>query len=134
MRQALLPSLRYPRAWFGAGLLIASAITVTSLLPARDLPALGISDKVEHAVAYLLLAFWFASVMARRDFVYLVLALLAFGGGIEIAQGLMGLGREADLLDLAADGVGIVAGVVLAATPLGRWAEVIEDLLARRGA
>jgi VanZ family protein len=133
MRQALLPTLRYPRAWFGAGLLIATAITVTSLLPARDLPALGISDKVEHAVAYALLAFWFASVMARRDFLYLVLALLAFGGGIEIAQGLMGLGREADLLDLAADGVGIVAGVVLAATPLGRWAKVIEDLLARRG-
>ena len=45
----------------------------------------------------------------------------------------MGLGREADLLDLAADGVGIVAGVVLAATPLGGWAKVIEDLLARRG-
>ena len=134
MRQALLPSLRYPRAWFGAGLLIATVITVTSLLPARDLPAFGISDKVEHAVAYALLAFWFASVMARRDFVYLALALLAFGGGIEIAQGLMGLGREADLLDLAADGVGIVAGVVLAATPLGGWAKVIEDLLARRGA
>ena len=132
MRQALLPSLRYPRAWFGAGLLIATVITVTSLLPARDLPALGISDKVEHAVAYALLAFWFASVMARRDFVYLALALLAFGGGIEIAQGLMGLGREADLLDLAADGVGIVAGVVLAATPLGGWAKVIEDLLDRR--
>jgi VanZ family protein len=134
MTQALLPSLRYPRAWFLAGLLIATAITVTSLLPARDLPALGISDKIEHAVAYLLLAFWFASVMARRDYVYLVLALLAFGGGIEIAQGLMGLGREADLLDLAADGVGVLAGVALAVTPLGRWAKVIEDLVARRGA
>ena len=134
MRQALLPTLRYPRAWFCAGLLIATVITITSLLPARDLPALGISDKVEHAVAYALLGFWFASVMARRDFVYLALALLAFGGGIEIAQGLMGLGREADLLDLAADGVGIVVGLVLAVTPLGRWAKVIEDLVARRGA
>ena len=85
-------------------------------------------------MAYLLLAFWFASVMARRDYLYLMLALLAFGGGIEIAQGLMGLGREADLLDLAADGVGILAGVGLAATPLGGWAKVIEDLVASRGA
>jgi VanZ family protein len=134
MTQALLPTLRYPRAWFLDGLLIATAITVASLLPAHDLPALGISDKLEHAVAYLLLAFWFASVMARRDYPYLVLALLAFGGGIEIAQGLMGLGREADLLDLAADGVGVLAGVALAATPLGCWAKVIEDLVARRGA
>jgi len=132
MMQALLPTLRYPRAWLFAGLLIATAITVASLVPARDLPPLGVSDKVEHAVAYLLLAFWFASVMTRRDYVYLILALLAFGGGIEIAQGLMGLGREADLLDLAADGAGILAGVLLAATPLGRWARLIEDFVARR--
>lgn len=134
MRQALLPTLRYPRAWFGAGLLMATAITVACLVPARDLPALGISDKVEHTVAFLLLGFWFASVMTRGDLPYLVLALVAFGGGIEIAQGLMGLGREADVLDLAADGAGSVAGVVLAATPLGRWAKVCEDLLARGSA
>jgi VanZ family protein len=132
MTRLLLPTLRYPRAWFFLGLVIATLITITSLMPARDMPSLGVSDKLEHAVAYLVLAFWFASVIARWDYFFLGLALLALGGGIEIAQGLMGLGREADIKDLAADGVGIVAGVLLAATPLGRWANVIEDWLARR--
>ena len=132
MKSVLLTTLRYPRAWLCLGLLMALFITVMSLLPANNLPSLGISDKIEHAAAYALLAFWFASVMGRWDYLYLFLALLAFGGGIEIAQGLMGLGREADLLDLAADAAGSVVGLGLAATPLGRWARFIEDQLPRR--
>ncbi len=132
MKSVLLTTLRYPRAWLCLGLLMALFITVMSLLPANNLPSLGVSDKIEHAAAYALLAFWFASVMGRWDYLYLFLALLAFGGGIEIAQGLMGLGREADLLDLAADAAGSVVGLGLAATPLGRWASFIEDLLTRR--
>ncbi len=132
MKSVLLTTLRYPRAWLCLGLLMALFITVMSLLPANNLPSLGVSDKIEHAAAYALLAFWFASVMGRWDYLYLFLALLAFGGGIEIAQGLMGLGREADLLDLAADAAGSVVGLGLAATPLGRWARFIEDQLPRR--
>ena len=132
MKPVLLTTLRYPRAWLCLGLLMALFITVMSLLPANNLRSLGISDKIEHAAAYAVLAFWFASVMRRWDYLYLFLALLAFGGGIEIAQGLMGLGREADLLDLAADAAGSVVGLGLAATPLGRWASFIEGLLTRR--
>ena len=132
MKSVLLTTLRYPRAWLCLGLLMALFITVMSLLPANNLPSLGVSDKIEHAAAYALLAFWFASVMGRWDYLYLFLALLAFGGGIEIAQGLLGLGREADLLDLAADAAGSVVGLGLAATPLGRWARFIEDQLPRR--
>ena len=132
MKPILLPTLRYPRAWFCLGLLMAACITVVSLVPAEKLPSVGVSDKLEHALAYLLLGFWFASVIARWDYVYLVLALLALGGGIEIAQGLMGVGRQADWRDLLADGIGILAGVGLAATPLGHWANFIEDRLVRR--
>jgi VanZ family protein len=126
------PALRYMKAWLAVGLLIAVAITITSLVPARDLPALGISDKLEHVIAYLLLAFSFASVIPWIDHPYLMLALLAFGGGLEIAQGLMGLGREMDLMDFLADAAGIVVGNALALTPLGRWARLIEAYLMRR--
>jgi VanZ family protein len=132
MKRVLLATLRYPRAWMTLGLVIAVLIVIASLTPARDMPVLGISDKLEHAVAYLVLSFWFASLMPRRDYVYLSLALIAFGGGLEIAQGVMGWGREADLMDLVADGAGILAGVLLAATPLGRWAQLIEGYLAPR--
>jgi VanZ family protein len=132
MKPLLRPELRFRRWWFCTGLLIAAAITVTSLLPARNLPDLGLSDKFEHAFSYLVLAFWFASVIVRRDYFVLMMSLLAFGGAIELFQGWMGLGREADLLDLAADAVGIALGVALAATPLGRWAEWLERLWGRK--
>jgi len=132
MKPILLASLRYRRAWFCLGLLMALCVVVMSLLPSHDIPALGVNDKIEHGVAYLGLGFWFGSLIGRRDSLFLLLALLALGGGIEIAQGLMGLGREADLMDLAADAVGSLLGLGLAATPLGRWVRFIEDLLPRR--
>jgi len=134
MASTLQASLRYPRAWLAMGLLMATFITIACLVPARDLPSLGVSDKFEHGLAFFVLAIWFAGVLERRDFIYLALALVAFGGGIEIAQGLMGLGREADVRDLAADAAGVAVGILLALTPVGRWASVVESLLTRRRA
>jgi len=134
MSLGLHRSLRYGRAWFAFGMLIALAITVSCLLPARDLPQIGfaLSDKVEHGIAFFVLTFWFAGVLTRRDFLFLALALVAFGGGIEITQGLMGLGREADLKDLLADAAGVLSGLALAMTPLGRWALFVESLFTTR--
>ena len=40
----------------------------------------------------------------------------------------MALGREADAMDLLSDAVGIVIGLVIAATPLGGWARWLESL------
>jgi VanZ family protein len=134
LNPVLRPSLRFSRLWFCLGLLIAAVITVMSLVPPRDVPNLGLSDKFEHSFAYFVLAFWLASVIVRRDFFWLAVSLLAFGGGIEIAQGLMGLGRQADWFDLLADGVGIVVGVLFAMTPLGHWADWLESLVVKRPA
>ena len=132
MKSILLPTLRFRRTWVGFGLLLAGIITFYSLIPAQRLPSMGVSDKVEHIAAYALLAFFFGSLITRRDYKFLFLALLAFGGGIEIAQGLMKLGREADLLDLVADLVGAVIGLLLAVTPLGRWPALIERWVAHK--
>lgn len=127
MTQIILPGLQYRRLWFCLGLVIALLIAATSLVPARDLPNIGLSDKIEHGISYALLAFWFGSVIVRRDFPGLVVTLVAFGGLIELAQGWMHLGRHADLSDLAADMAGIAVGLALALTPLGRWAHLIES-------
>lgn len=134
MKPVLRPILRFPRLWFCAGLVIAAVIAATSLVPSRDLPNLRFSDKLEHALAYFVLAFWMASVIVRRDFLMLGIVLLAFGGAIELAQGWMGLGRQADVMDLLADAAGIIVGVLLAMTPPGRWAEWLESLLFKRTA
>lgn len=134
MPNSLRHPLRYRRAWLAIGLLIALAITVSCLLPARNLPQFGfvIWDKFEHAFSFFVLGFWFGGMVSRRDLIYLSLALLAFGGAIEIAQGLMGLGREADLYDLLADGSGVLVALLLALTPLGRWAVFLESLFQKR--
>jgi VanZ family protein len=131
VKPVFVPTLRYPRAWFCIGLLLAGVIVFYSLIPAQKLPQIGVSDKLEHAFAYLLLGFWFCSVIARWDYIFVLLALIALGGSIEIAQGLMGLGREADFRDMIANAVGAGLGVLLAMTPLGRWAGFLERLLTR---
>ncbi|HUG72834.1 MAG TPA: VanZ family protein [Steroidobacteraceae bacterium] len=132
MKLLVLPELRFRRLWFCLGLGIAVAIAVVCLMPGRNIPQFRlVSDKVEHALAFAMLAFWFGSILVRRDLLWLALALVAFGGLIEVAQGLMGLGRHADLLDLVADTVGVVVGLLLALTPLGRWAGFIERMFLR---
>jgi VanZ family protein len=125
-----VPGLHYRRMWFVAGLLITAVVVIASLLPAQQLPPVDVSDKIEHVIAFLVLAFWFGGVIAHRDFLYLALALVALGGGIEIAQGLMGLGRQSDLKDLGADTIGIAIGLAIAATPLGNWASLIDNRIA----
>ena len=132
MKPVLIPTLRYPRAWFCLGIAIAAIVTFYSLLPAERVPQIGVSDKIEHTVAYALLAFWFASVVARWDYVFMMLALVALGGGIEIMQGLMKMGREADIRDFIADCIGAGAGLLLAMTPLVHWPAAIERLFTRR--
>jgi VanZ family protein len=127
----LRSGLRYPRLWVCMGFVIAAFITVTCLMPARDVPNIGISDKIEHGFAYTVLGFWLASIVQPRRFVPLLLALTAFGGVIELAQEAMHLGRHAEWADLLADVLGSVIGILLAATPLARWPGRMEAIFAR---
>jgi VanZ family protein len=134
LNPVVLPELRYRRLWFGAGVAIALVIAVVCLMPGQKLPDLRVSDKTEHVVAFAMLAFWFGSIVVRRDLFWLAVALVAFGGLIELAQGAMRLGRHADVHDLYADAIGVAIGLVLALTPLGRWARWLESLVPRKPA
>lgn len=134
MKPIVRPELRFRRLWVTAGIAIAALIALVCLLPGNKLPQVGLSDKIKHAMAFAGLAFWFGSVIVRRDLVAVALAVVAFGGLIEIAQGLMGLGREAEWGDLVADALGAAAGLLLALTPIGQWPRWLERLLPVRAA
>jgi VanZ family protein len=118
IRFALAPAQQ--RLWrlLLGGLLVA--ITWLALVPD---PPQGIStgwDKTNHLLAFSALAFscvW-ACWPRPRQWGWLVLALLAYGGAIEVAQGFLPP-RSADLSDVAADGLGIALGL-LAAWPFVR--------------
>lgn len=134
MKPVIRPDLRFRRLWFVAGLAIAALIALVCLMPGGNLPQVGMSDKLKHAIAFAALAFWFGSVIVRRDLLAVALAVLAFGGLIEIAQGLMGLGREAEWGDFLADALGGAVGLLIALTPLGQWAHWLEQRLPARAA
>jgi len=125
----LRPELRYRRLWFFVGVLLAAAVTVVCLLPVRDLPSFHLWDKLEHALAWIALAFWFGSVVVRRDILWVGIALVVLGGAIELLQGWMALGRSADIHDLLADSVGISIGLLLVISPLGRVPAWLESKL-----
>lgn len=134
MKPIVRPELRFRRLWLLAGLVFAALIALVCLLPGSKLPQVGLSDKIKHGIAFAGLALWFGGVIVRRELVAVALAVVAFGGLIEIAQGLMGLGREAEWGDLGADALGAAMGLLLALTPLGHWARWLERLLQVRPA
>jgi hypothetical protein len=122
-----MKALHRKRLWWAAGCALAAFVIVSALVPARDLPTLWLNDKIEHGLAFLGLALWFAGLIERQSYPLLGLALLGLGGVIEIAQGAMGLGRTADWYDWYADLAGTGAGLMLGLIGLGAWATKLEN-------
>jgi VanZ family protein len=104
-------------------------VTFECLVPAEQVPNLHVSDKIEHAGAYFALAFLFGGVLERRRFPAMIGGLLLLGALIEVAQGLMGLGRTADIWDFAADAVGVALAVAPAFVGLDSWLAILERRL-----
>ena len=95
------------RLWRAGGWLGIGVTLVVSLMP----PALGNddshTDKVAHLFGYALLMFWWAQLVTRRRW-KLALAVVVFGVGIELLQGL-----TPDRLPDPADALANAAGVLL---------------------
>jgi hypothetical protein len=72
------------------------------------------SDKVNHFAAFYVLELGAAVLFPRRPLWFAAVLLIAFGGFIEIVQGLPFVGRDRSLLDWVTD----AAAVTCAAAPL----------------
>jgi VanZ family protein len=122
--------LRYSKLWWGIGWALIAMVIYGSLeRPTRQDVPFPISDKVVHFAAYWLMTIWFCGVLARRRYPWVALWLLMFGAAIEVMQGAMGYGRDADWRDLLANSLGIATGLALAYSGLGSWIAVIERRL-----
>jgi hypothetical protein len=116
-----MSSVQNARFWHVVGVGLILIVVVSCLVPVGSVPNFGMSDKLEHMIAYGGLALCYGGLMMPRRYVYLGLALLALGGGIEIAQGLMGWGRNADWRDFYADALGTALGLSLCMAGLRHW-------------
>jgi VanZ family protein len=99
--------------------LLVLLVIVVSYLALTPKPLVGLEsglDKVAHLIAFTALTFsgYLGFPASRGTRTALTLALLAYGGLIEVLQ-LFVPGRTAEWGDLLADGIGIAVGVGLAA-------------------
>jgi VanZ family protein len=123
-------ALKFSRLWWTAGWVLVALVIWGSLRPAGQVPhAWWPPDKVVHFSAYCSMAFWFAGMTHRRLYPYLAALLLVLGGAIEIAQGMMGYGRDADWHDMLANAMGVGTALILAYAGLGTWMNKFERKL-----
>ena len=123
------PELRLAQLWWFLGWAMVVFITVSCLEPPRYVPNLHLWDKAEHALAFGGLTLWFGGLARRSRYLVVGFVMLLFGGGIEIAQGVMGWGRDMDIMDFLADGVGVSIALCALYLGLGAWAAWIERLI-----
>lgn len=126
-------SLNHPRLWLAGSALLVLVILGGSLAPGEYVPPVGFwnSDKVNHALGYAGLTFWFTGIYSRSRYPQVVVGLLLLGVLVEVLQGAMSFGRERELNDMFANMVGIAIGLVLALTVTGGWAQKVETQVAR---
>jgi VanZ family protein len=102
------------RHWLATTVAALLAVTALSLspLPELPLPDAAASDKLHHVLAYAILALP-VSVARPRGWLWILAFILAWSGLIELAQPFVN--RHRDLADMAANGTGLLLGIVAGA-------------------
>ena len=121
-----LKPFAHPWLWCGLWCLGIAALVVLSLVPLHDLPEVPEGgDKVEHFLAYGVLAAGAVQLFARRlALLWACVVLALLGVLLEFGQAWTGLGRMMDPHDALANMAGVLAGLATVFTPL-------RDLLLR---
>ena len=121
--------LQYPRVWSAIGMLMLLALIMLSMITI-DQSAISIPhlDKIQHFLAWLIIMFWFASIYPRHKLIMLG-TLLTVSLGVELMQALLSW-RQGSAIDLLANFVGLVTGLVLAVINKGLLLKLFDRILA----
>lgn len=119
--------LRYALLWVlaGAGLFL-TVVYLCLRAPGEEDAWFPGFDKWAHASAFFALGVWSLALVERRAYARVMAVMLAVGLGIEVAQGLMGLGRHAEWADVAADALGVALAFGVSMSRSESWFEWIE--------
>ncbi|WP_343651819.1 VanZ family protein [Stenotrophomonas sp.] len=121
----LIKPLRRPRLWAALWALAVLVVIVVCLIPPPPMDLPKNSDKVEHFLAYFILAGSAVQLFRRgRPLLWAGVGLVLMGVCIEFAQGALTSNRSADAMDAIANTIGVLAGMAITFTPL-------RDLLLR---
>ncbi|MBZ5576419.1 MAG: VanZ family protein [Acidobacteriia bacterium] len=110
--------------WYIAiGVVVVASLLPSSSFPMRALDRLHLSDKLEHFIAYAVLAF-LPAIHERKGFIAgAAIGALALGVALEYGQLFSGW-RDFEFRDMVADAVGVcfglAAGIPLRATEVAR--------------
>ncbi len=121
--------LRFKWIWLSFGVLLICTVMVLSLVNLAPIKGVLLQDKLMHMLSYGLLMGWFAQIyrhfMAR---LFLVVALVVMGVGVEYLQGMVAH-RQFDTMDMLANGSGVLLAWLLSYTWLGRIFAGFERLI-----
>ena len=124
--------LEFPRLWQTIAWLLVVAVVIVTLMPKPpQVEFMPSWDKAHHFLAYAGLTFWF-----RQAFVSIrwTIFLMALGIALEFIQGWSGY-RYFEYGDMLANTLGVIGGLLLASTPLGRlirWLDYTLGVWMRR--
>ena len=96
--------------WLAFTIFNVTVVSVLSLIPLENLQVPG-SDKTHHLISYCLLIIPCALVKPKH-WILLTMSLILWSGTIELIQPFVN--RHADWLDFAANGLGVLLGLLLA--------------------
>jgi VanZ family protein len=123
------------RFWWALGFLLVAAAVYVCLVPFQELPhPFELGDKANHLIGQAALAAYFSALVARRSWWKIFALLLLLGVGIEVAQNLMHVGRQADVRDVLANCAGAALGLLLGWAGLSRWTQWASRLMGMRAA
>ena len=118
------------RLWQCIGWLGVCVVVLLTLMPKPPpMPGFLDWDKAQHMLAYATLMWWFRQAFARR--IRWVVGLIVLGVGLECVQGLTAY-RYFEYGDMMANALGVLAGLLLAATPLGHTLVWLEQRCNRK--
>jgi glycopeptide antibiotics resistance protein len=132
----MLP-LRHERLWRSLSVFLLLVVLAGTLTPSvwfdSKVEALIWFENVDkwiHGLSFLFLSVWFAGLWERSANWRIAAGLMLFGFIVEGCQLLVSY-RTADWLDIAANTVGIMVGLMAATAGLGGWGPWLEARYSR---
>ena len=114
-----------------AALAVWGVVIWLALRPSTSIDAGLPWDKANHALAFLALTALTAIGWPQLGHLALIVFMVLAGCAIELIQSLPAIGRDADLLDVIADAVGVLLGLIVLAVT-ARRSERSDQGISRR--